>query len=209
MNQGFDCNPTLVPATPGCEISGLGDDFPEDDGDVMVEDPDETPADRGRTSHVPPLGIETVDGKRPHPLVRRLSEFLFRIILESKSRKYHGDDAVENQPVEALLEASVQATVRLAKALALADRDPIGSEAAEIVRGLKRARWSLAQALENAGLAKHLGSADSEWLAGLEGEFRELRNEIRRLILDYEDQAKSAGEVKPVEAESGKEGPED
>ena len=45
-------------------------------------------------------------------------------------------------------------------------------ESGEIVRGLKQVRWSLAEASENAGLAKHMGSADLGWLKGLRREIQ-------------------------------------
>lgn len=71
--------------------------------------------------------------------------------------------------------------------MAKAAGDAAGFECGEVVDGLKRARWSLAEASENAGLAKHMGSADPKWLKELRREFSEIRNEIRCLMLDYEE----------------------
>lgn len=52
---------------------------------------------------------------------------------------------------------------------------------------LKRTRWSLAQAMENAGLADHMGSANSNWLAAIRLELVELRGAIRTLSHDFEE----------------------
>ena len=56
-----------------------------------------------------------------------------------------------------------------------------------IVEGLRRPRWSLAQASEHAGLASHMGSAPPDWLQELRRDFVELRQEIRGLVHEYED----------------------
>jgi hypothetical protein len=48
-----------------------------------------------------------------------------------------------------------------------------------IIQDLNRTRWSLAEAMENAGLADHMGSADPDWLKAMRHECVELRREIR------------------------------
>lgn len=179
----------------------LDDDFPEEAAETeAAEETNPPPTGRREAAHVPPLLIETIDGKAPHPLVRRMAEFLFRTILESKKKKFWADDSLEAQPVEDLLDAAVRATVRLAKTLS----DPSGSDTAAIICGLRQARWSMAQASEHAGLAKYLCSADPEWLTRLEEELRRFRNEVRRVILDFEEQARTVDEAhrapaKPVD----------
>jgi hypothetical protein len=50
-----------------------------------------------------------------------------------------------------------------------------------MIRDLKRPRWSLAEAMENEGLAAHMGSANTDWLAAMRFELVELRGS-RQLI---------------------------
>jgi len=147
------------------------------------------------------LRTTKVDRLKPQPLVQRVSEFVLQVIYESESRKFYVDEAIENQPVEGMIEATTRATIRLARAMARVTGHGVELESGEIVRGLKQARWSLAEASENAGLAKHMGSADLEWLKGLRREFSDMRKEIRALILEYQERKQEsapAGDATPT-----------
>jgi hypothetical protein len=159
----------------------------DNDEDADIEEMDEsTAAPRGK-QHPFAFNLTAVNGQPLHPLVKRLSEFLLQMIGESKSRKFYVDKAAENEPLEEMFEATSRATVRLAHAMAKAAGPEVRLESKEIVRGLRQARWSLGEACELADLAKHMCSADSEWLGGLRREFGQLRKEIRGLILEHEE----------------------
>jgi len=137
---------------------------------------------------------------RPHPLVRRLSDFLLRAVDEYHRNKLYSEQVMVNQPLVIMIEAISTANTRLAMTMAGACRTWVGAERDGIIRDLKRARWSLAEAMENAGLAAHMGSANPDWLAAMRFELVELRGQIRTLSHDFEERvcaSSSAAEAKP------------
>jgi hypothetical protein len=71
------------------------------------------------------------------------------------------------------------------------------------LQDLNRTRWSLAEAMENAGLANHMGSAAPDWLKAMRSECSELRREIRILTHEFEEpcRASSSSSPSPVEAD--------
>ena len=130
---------------------------------------------------------ETVDGLKPHPFVQNASDLLLQVIFESKTKRIYVEEAIENQPLEAMIDAMSSATVRSAHALASLNGSLLGQESREVDCGLKRARWSLAQAAAHADLAQHVSAVDPAWLKGLRVEFTRMRKELRRLIHMYEE----------------------
>lgn len=131
--------------------------------------------------------VTQVNGRTTHPLVRRVSEFVLQLTLESKTNRFYVDDSIQNQPLEAMIESTARATIRLAHAMAKMTGHELAEEVGQIVQGLKRARWSLAEASEHAGLAKYMGSADTTWLKKVRHELRGMRKELHGLIHDYEE----------------------
>jgi hypothetical protein len=132
---------------------------------------------------------------RPHPLVRRLSDFLLRTIDEFHGNKLYTDEAMENQPLITMIDAISTASSRLAITMAKASQLWRGPERGGIVQDLNRVRWSLAEAMENAGLAAHMGSAHPDWLKAIRRELVELRREIRALTHDFEEDSHVSSSV--------------
>jgi hypothetical protein len=161
------------------------DDDPFDEekegGSELVDEPFEA----GRLE----FKAATVDGYRPHPLVQHASEFLLRLIFETKVKRYYVDDAIQNQPLESMIESTTEATVRLAHALA--ELPELGS--GQLVHRLKRAHWALTQASENAGLARHVCAAEAGWLEEIRREFGVMRRDVRRLIHEYQEEKPGTG----------------
>ncbi len=123
----------------------------------------------------------------PHPAVRRLSEFVLQLIAESHARRLFTEDDVVNHSLESMIDSTVEAWVRLARAMARASEAPPEPALRRIVAGLQQARWSLGQAAENAGMSAHLCAAESAWLTMIRREFTAMRNEVRSLIHHYQE----------------------
>jgi len=122
----------------------------------------------------------------PHPLVRRLSDFLLRTIDEFQRNKLCSEEVPENQPLVTMIDAISTASTRLAMTMAKASQT-WRPERHGIIQDLNRTRWSLTEAMENAGLADHMGSAHPDWLKAMRREFIELRCEIRTLTHEFEE----------------------
>jgi hypothetical protein len=156
---------------------------------------DESTAEKRIESQDPSAGTGDRDASyeaadlRPHPLVRRLSDFLLRAVDEYHRNKFFSEEVIVNQPLEIMIEAISTANTQLAMTMAKASRVWLDAERDGVIRDLKRARWSLAEAMENAGLADHMGSANPDWLAAMRSELGELRGEIRTLSHDLEERA--------------------
>jgi hypothetical protein len=165
-----------------CEHEGVFSDEeqPLEEEDEILEEPTDKPFSARKLNIVLP----PTDGCRAHPLAQDAAEFLVRMIFESKYKRIYVEDAIENQPLEMMIESMAAATVRLAHALAKASE----WDTSQTVHRLKRAHWALVQASENAGLAKHVGSADPEWLKGIRREFGAMRRELRCLIHEYQEE---------------------
>jgi hypothetical protein len=146
---------------------------------IESQDPSAGTADRDASYEAADL--------RPHPLVRRLSDFLLRAVDEYHRNKFYSEEVIVNQPLEIMIEAISTANTRLAMTMAKAARVWLDAEPVGIIRDLKRARWLLAEATENAGLADHMGSANPDWLAAIRLELVELRGAIRTLSHDFEE----------------------
>jgi len=140
-----------------------------------TEDPEESTDEPSGSKRPFALRMTAVNGLKPHPLVKRVS------------KRFYVDEAIENQPLEGMIEATGRASIRLAHALAKVSEHSAGLELGAVIDGLKQARWSLAQASENAGLAKYMGSAELAWLKGLRHEFSDVRKELRCLIHQYQE----------------------
>ncbi len=119
---------------------------------------------------------------QPHPMVRRLSEFVLYIVGESQSRRIFVEDRIVNHALESMIDSTVEAWIRLTRALAGRAETAVPLELRRIAAGLKQARWSLGQASENAAWAANMGAADSNWLKSLRREFTAMRNELQTLI---------------------------
>lgn len=162
---------------------------------LPTNDVDEGTAEERIESQDPSAGTGDRDASyeaadlRPHPLVRRLSDFLLRAVDEYHRNKFFSEEVIVNQPLEIMIEAISTANTQLAMTMAKASRVWLDAERDGVIRDLKRARWSLAEAMENAGLADHMGSANSDWLAAMRLELVELRGEIRTLSHDLEERA--------------------
>jgi hypothetical protein len=140
---------------------------------------------------------------RPHPLVRRLSDFLLRTIHEVHRNKIYCEKVLENQPLLTMVDAISTANTRLAMTMARASHSWGRAERDGIIQDLNRTRWSLAEAMENVGLANHMGSADPDWLKAMRRECAELRREIRILTHEFEepDREPTLSSPSPVEAD--------
>ncbi len=136
---------------------------------------------------------------QPHPTVRRLSEFVLQIISESHARRLFAEDEMVNHALEGMIDATVEAWVRLARAMARAGETAGEPGLRRIVAGLQQARWSLGQAFENAGMAAHLCAAESAWLKMIRREFAAMRNELRNLIHHYQDLRQQSAPI-PVQS---------
>jgi hypothetical protein len=141
---------------------------------------------------------------RPHPLVRRLSDFLLRTIDQFQRHKLYSEEVLANQPLLTMIDAISTAGTRLAMTMAKASQAWGRAERDGIIQDLNRTRWSLAEAMENAGLANHVGSADPDWLKAMRHECVELRREIRILTHEFEepDREPTSSSSSPVEADS-------
>jgi hypothetical protein len=138
---------------------------------------------------------------RPHPLVRRLSDFLLRTIDEFQRHKLYCEKVVANQPLQTMIDAISTASTRLAMTMAKASQAWVQAERDGIIQDLNRTRWSLAEAMENAGLADHMGSADPDWLKVMRRECVELRREIRILTHEFEEPNEASSSPPPVDAD--------
>lgn len=134
-----------------------------------------------------------------NPTVRRLSELVLQIVAESHVRRLYAEDEMVSHSLEGLIDSAVEAWIRLARALARAGETLMDPELRRIVVGLQRARWSLGQASENAGMAAHLCVAESAWLKRVRREFAAMRNELRRLIHHYQDLRQQSAPI-PVQS---------
>lgn len=142
----------------------------------------------------------------PHPLVRRMSEFLLELIQGSQARRSFVEAASENAPLEFMMESASRAHLRLAQALGSNARpgsDPLSTGALE---HLREARWLLGEAAENAALAIHLISADPAWLRDRRESFRQLRNEIRSLIHEHTGSRHGSASSGPAQTITSSEG---
>jgi hypothetical protein len=128
-------------------------------------------------------GLEAND--RAHPLVRQVSDLLLRAIDGYQRNKFWVEDVIKNQPLESMIEELSTANTRLAMTMAKAPRAWEKTDRDRVIHELTRARWSLAQAMEHAGLAAHMGSAQPEWLKAMRREFVELRREIQTLTHEF------------------------
>jgi|SRR6266498_827904 len=96
----------------------LSDEQESSETEASDESRDESIEELSEMQHPFALRTTKVDRLKPHPLAQRASEFLLQVIYESKSRKFYVDEAIENQPVEGMIEATTRATIRLARAMA-------------------------------------------------------------------------------------------
>jgi hypothetical protein len=133
-------------------------DFDDLPLETLEDDEDSLPS----ADHQPVIGDRFAVPERsnyyPHPLVRRLSEFLLRTIDEFQRNKLYCEKVVENQPLLTMIDAISTASTRLAMTMAKASQSWGRAERDGIIQDLNRTRWSLAQAMENAGLANHMGA---------------------------------------------------
>jgi polysaccharide deacetylase 2 family uncharacterized protein YibQ len=86
-----------------------------------------------------------------------------------------------------MIDAISTASTRLAMTMAKASQTWMRAERDGIIQELNRTRWSLAEAMENAGLANHMGSAHPDWLKAMRHECVELRREIRILTHEFDE----------------------
>jgi hypothetical protein len=157
--------------------------FPAEEEPSEDEDSDESNGEPFSAKDLN-IALPPPDGYRPHPLAQDAAELLVRMIFESKYKRFYVEDAIQNHPLEMMIESMAAATVRLAHALAHASE----WSAAETIHRLKRAHWALVQASESAGLAKHVRAAEAGWLKELRREFRVMRRDVRCLIHEYQEE---------------------